>query len=186
MNRKSYILIGAVVIIIVLGLFFVLTDTKSVTEVNNPAAADLGAEISTSTAPSVSTTSTSTGSNASATTSLNASSTSTSTTTAGTASSTATNPDASSTTLSVSFTGTSFSPNALTIQHGQTVTFTNNSTSSMWVASDPYPSDSNYPEFNESQGVLHGGVYSFTFDRIGSFSFHDELSPQIKGLIVSE
>jgi plastocyanin len=93
---------------------------------------------------------------------------------------TATNPQ----TLSVTFTGGSFSPNPLTIKKGYIVKFVNKGESSMWVASDPHPTHTGYPGFDEKVAVGSEGSYSFTFNKVGTFGYHNHLNPMQKGVII--
>ena len=56
----------------------------------------------------------------------------------------------------------------------------------MWVASAPHPTHTNYPGFDAKQGVASGEKYSFTFDKAGSWNYHDHLIPSNFGTIVVE
>lgn len=79
--------------------------------------------------------------------------------------------------LTVSFTDKGFSPTNLTVKKGQSVTFVNNSSDKMWVAANPFPSSSEYPAFNEKTGVESGSSWSFTFDKTGTWFYHNHYSP---------
>ena len=87
----------------------------------------------------------------------------------------------------VTYTDSGFSPKLARIKLGDTVTFMNNSTKMMWIASAPHPTHTNYPEFDAKKGYGAGEAYSFTFDdKTGSFNFHDHLAPTNFGTIVVE
>jgi plastocyanin len=87
----------------------------------------------------------------------------------------------------VTYTDTGFSPNDLSIHQGDTVTWVNNSTHNMWVASGMHPSHTGYsgttmqthcPDttesaFDECAAVAPGGSWSFTFDKVGSWAYHN-------------
>ncbi len=76
-----------------------------------------------------------------------------------------------------------FTPDHVTIKSGATVKFVNNSSSEMWVASNPHPFHTDYPGFDENQSVLKGGIYQFTFTKMGNWGFHNHRRPKIGGVI---
>ena len=53
-----------------------------------------------------------------------------------------------------------------------------------WPASDVHPTHEVYPGFDAERGVPSGSSWSYTFDRAGSWPFHDHLAPEAKGVIV--
>jgi plastocyanin len=79
-----------------------------------------------------------------------------------------------------------FSPSSLTVQSGDTVTFENTSDEDKWPASNVHPTHELYPEFDAKNAVLPGESYSFTFERTGSWGYHDHLNPELQGTIVVE
>ena len=94
----------------------------------------------------------------------------------------------------VTYTDSGFSPNTLTIKKGETVTFKNQSSQSMWVASAVHPTHRGYPTiggcigstFDACAGVQPGGSWSFKFDIAGAWKYHNHLSPGNTGTIVVE
>ena len=84
----------------------------------------------------------------------------------------------------VTYNGTTFAPATLEIVKGDTVKFTNGANGTMWVASDPHPSHTNYPEFNEKSAVAKDGIYEFIFMKAGSWGYHNHSNPAVKGTIV--
>ncbi len=96
---------------------------------------------------------------------------------------------------SVSYSGSSFSPKTVTIKKGGTVTWTNDSTGKMWVASAQHPShtayagtsraehcpDASKTAFDQCQG---GDAYSFTFDKVGTWNYHDHINASALGTVV--
>jgi plastocyanin len=108
--------------------------------------------------------------------------TATATPSASTSSSATASPETSN--LTVTYDGSSFTPAILTIQKGQTVTFMNSSDESMWVASDPHPTHINYPQFDAKKDYKPGESYTFTFDRVGSWGYHNHEHSGVKGTII--
>lgn len=88
----------------------------------------------------------------------------------------------------VTYDGTTFTPAKLTVKAGTTVIFSNTSERPMWVASDVHPTHELYPEFDT--GATNGGRPSpgedgeFTFERIGTWSYHDHNNPSVTGTVV--
>jgi plastocyanin len=85
---------------------------------------------------------------------------------------------------SVSYTDQGFSPATVTINNGDSVTWTNNSTNRMWVASDPHPTHTDLPGFDEKTAVAAGGSWTYTFIVSGSHGYHNHTNPSIKGTVV--
>jgi len=90
-------------------------------------------------------------------------------------------PAASAKTVEITSAG--FSPNALTINSGETVTFVNKDSRPHWPASNPHPVHTDYSGFDARRGLNQGESYSFTFTRKGTFGFHDHLNPGTGGTI---
>lgn len=82
------------------------------------------------------------------------------------------------------YSGSGFSPKTLNIKSGTQVTFVNESEQSMWVASSPFPSHSNYPSFNEGRAVGKGGMYTFIFTQTGAFNYQNDKNPTFTGTII--
>lgn len=101
---------------------------------------------------------------------------------------------------SVSYTDQGFSPASVTIANGQTVTWTNNSTGMLWVASDPHPEHSGYDGTTKSEHcaadysgatpfdsctvIQPGQSYSFTFAKAGSWGYHNHMNDDMSGTVV--
>ena len=88
------------------------------------------------------------------------------------------------TTHTVSYASTGFSPSSITIKAGDTVTFTNGTSSKMWVASDPHHTD--FSDFDAGKGYEAGTSYSYTFMEAGTFTYHDHLHSSMRGTVVVE
>lgn len=86
-------------------------------------------------------------------------------------------------TYEVSMTDTGYAPAALTIKKGDTVKFINNGTKLNWPASAPHPTHTDYSAFDPKKGIAVGGSWSFTFDQLGKWPYHDHLNPTRYGSI---
>src|SRR5258708_6297786 len=80
-------------------------------------------------------------------------------------------------------TETGFSPAYLSIHPGDTVTFTTHLSHPFWPASNPHPSHIIYPEFDPKHAVTITSAWSFRFDRVGIWGYHDHLDPFYEGTI---
>lgn len=84
----------------------------------------------------------------------------------------------------VSYTESGFQPHSITIKKGQTVTWTNKNSDDLWVASNPHPTHTDYPGFDELKGMSTGQTYSFTFTKVGNWGYHNHLNPIQMGVVV--
>jgi hypothetical protein len=85
----------------------------------------------------------------------------------------------------------------VTIQKGQSVTWVDDTSGPMWVASASHPTHTAYDgtteathcsgsytgptPFDQCQG---GSTYTFVFSKTGSFDFHNHLAAQFEGTVV--
>ncbi len=88
------------------------------------------------------------------------------------------------TVVEISYTDTGFEPATVEIEVGDTVRFVNKSSRMMWVASAIHPTHVLLPGFDQLEGVDVGGRYSFTFDKVGEWKYHNHLSPTMTGTVV--
>jgi len=72
----------------------------------------------------------------------------------------------------------------LTIHRGETVRFVDDGTRDYWPASDPHPIHTDYPGFDAEKVIHPGGSWSFRFNRVGRWGYHNHLSPETRGTIV--
>jgi plastocyanin len=93
-----------------------------------------------------------------------------------------------------------YSPRTLTVKKGETVTFKNQSSRSMWPASDVHPThrvysgtslDEHCPDttgtaFDACKRFLPGQSWSFIFNKTGTWKYHDHINPDATGMIVVE
>lgn len=99
-------------------------------------------------------------------------------------------------TAAVTYSASGFSPAEVTIKKGGTVTWRNTSGGQMWVASAQHPShmvysgtsreqhcpDTSGTAFDQCAGET--GNYSFTFQKVGTWNYHDHLSAQKFGKVI--
>lgn len=98
----------------------------------------------------------------------------------------------------ISFTNDGYSPKEVSIQRGDIVRFTNNSTDlETWPASAVHPTHSIYPEktegdclgsaFDACRGLKFGESWDFRFTKAGEWRFHDHINASKTGVVrVSE
>ena len=97
------------------------------------------------------------------------------------------------TSATVTYDGSSFSPANVTIKKGSTVTFTSTD-GSMWVASGPHPAHTAYSGTDrqthcpDTSGTAFdqcgaGSSYSFTFQKIGTWPYHNHLNAAVFGKV---
>jgi plastocyanin len=84
----------------------------------------------------------------------------------------------------VHYTDTGFQPSLLTVRKGDVVTFTNDSNVGMWVASNPHPTHTDYPELNMHTSVGKDSKFIFTFDKTGTWGYHNHLNQNHQAVIV--
>ncbi len=97
----------------------------------------------------------------------------------------------------ITYNGSSFSPANVTIAKGGTVTWVNQGSGSMWVASGVHPTHTLYDGTNEQAHCAagytgpapfdqcgNGSNFTFTFDKTGSFQYHNHLNPSANGTVV--
>lgn len=98
----------------------------------------------------------------------------------------------------IEITSSGFSPKTLDIKKGDTVTFINKGSSNSWPASVIHPTHLAYPGsdinkcgteeevniFDACRELGNGETYSFTFNEIGSWSYHNHLNPSKTGTII--
>ncbi|CAN5757351.1 hypothetical protein BH11PAT2_BH11PAT2_02420 [soil metagenome] len=98
----------------------------------------------------------------------------------------------------VTYTDSGFAPATVGIAVGTTVTWVNNSTKKMWVASGNHPNHTLYDGtsgnehcvsgtatsasvFDECTAIPSGGSYSFTFDKVGKWTYHNHVNASDTG-----
>lgn len=83
-----------------------------------------------------------------------------------------------------------FEPKEITVKPGTKVSFINNTQIPMYVASDPHPHHDDYPEFDAGVVLQRhpqpGEDFSFTFDKSGTWAFHNHAMPEHTGTVKVE
>jgi plastocyanin len=77
-----------------------------------------------------------------------------------------------------------FSPANVIVKKGAKVTFVNNSVKLSWPASDPHPTHTDLPGFDSKKGLKNGESYTFTFNQVGTWGFHDHLNSSFRGKVI--
>jgi len=100
--------------------------------------------------------------------------------------------------VTVAYTDQGFSPKSVTIEQGQTVTWVNQSSRDMWVASGAHPTHMLYDgtslnehctlnaetPFDACRAQSPGASYSFTFNKEGTWKYHDHTNASQTGAVV--
>lgn len=85
----------------------------------------------------------------------------------------------------ITYDGNSFSPNALTVKSGTSVTIKNTSSEQVQVQSNPHPTHTDDPDLNV--GLIDPGKSkTFTVTQKGTFGYHNHLDPSQQGAIAVE
>ena len=84
----------------------------------------------------------------------------------------------------IEFTETGFVPKNMTIAKEDSITFTTARGVSFWPASDLHPTHELYSEFDPKRPIPTNESWSFKFDRVGEWEYHDHLNPLFRGMIV--
>ena len=100
------------------------------------------------------------------------------------------------------YTDAGFSPQTITITAGETVLWTNRSSKLMWVASAKHPDHTVYDgtslaehcadgalkagatSFDQCTAVVKGSTYSFVFDKLGTWKYHDHVNATKFGTVI--
>lgn len=96
-------------------------------------------------------------------------------------------------TTTIYFTGKGFQPTSITVEQGTTVTWINNASTTMWVGSDRHPTHREYAGNSLSEHCRNGDQttaafdqcstgdrFSFTFEKIGKWGYHNH-QPYVSG-----
>jgi plastocyanin len=79
-----------------------------------------------------------------------------------------------------------FEPREVRIQKGDTVKFVSEIEKDFWPASNAHPTHAVYSDFDPEHSLARGSSWVFTFNRVGTWNFHDHLDPKIQGTIFVE
>jgi len=87
--------------------------------------------------------------------------------------------------MTITYGANGFSPSSVTIKKGGTVTWVNETGGTMWVASAMHPTHMVYdgttreahcPGTTTFDQCASGNRYSFTFDKVGTWNYHDHVN----------
>ncbi len=84
----------------------------------------------------------------------------------------------------VTYTDSGFGPSLTTVVKGTTVAFINESSGGMWVASAVHPTHQLLPGFDQLKSVLRGGNYEYTFTKVGTWTYHNHVKPEVTGKVM--
>jgi plastocyanin len=95
----------------------------------------------------------------------------------------------------VTYNGSSFSPASVTIAQGGTITWTSTA-GNIWIASNPHPIHNGYDGTTMQQHCAPGYTgaapldecasatsWSFVFNKVGTWGYHDHLNASVKGSV---
>jgi len=84
----------------------------------------------------------------------------------------------------VTITKDGFTPTTIQVKLGTAVTWTNNDSATHQVVTDPHPGHTNLKDF-DSDPLGQGDSFTFTFEKTGTFTYHDEMNPlKSKGTVI--
>jgi len=98
------------------------------------------------------------------------------------------------TSVTITYTDSGFSPREVTVKKGKSVTWVNDSSRDMWPASAVHPTHGAYPEdvpgqclgssFDACTGHANGAVWTFTFNQVGQWRYHDHIDASKTGTVI--
>lgn len=86
----------------------------------------------------------------------------------------------------VRYTDSGFVPSSISVEAGTSVTFVNESSGRMRVASAVHPTHRDLPGFDQLTAVGEGETYSYTFTDAGAWKYHNHVAPGNTGVVVVE
>lgn len=87
--------------------------------------------------------------------------------------------------IDVKLTDTGFSPISVTIKTGQTVRWTNTSKKDATVNSNPHPAH-NLNRFLNLGEFPPESSFQVTFEKAGTYNYHNHLNPRQQGIIIAK
>lgn len=85
----------------------------------------------------------------------------------------------------ITVTAQGFVPQTILIKKGSSVNWTNRDNKPHQIASDPHPTHSLLPALGKGKLLPAGSSFTLTFDKAGTFSYHDEENPlKFKGVVI--
>lgn len=84
----------------------------------------------------------------------------------------------------VTLTDEGYQPESLSVSRGDAVMFVNTTGRPFWPASNLHPSHRDYPEFDPREPIPADETWTFTFEEVGEWKYHDHLAPYYTGVII--
>lgn len=94
----------------------------------------------------------------------------------------------------VTYTNDGFIPKEIEILEGETIEFINQSDGEMWVASAQHPTHTVYPKksdddclgssFDACKSMANGVLWSFTFNEVGEWEYHNHVQSSDWGRVI--
>lgn len=100
----------------------------------------------------------------------------------------------------ITLTENGFSPASVTVARGETVRFINESSRGMWVGADEHPTHTEYDgtstrehcangmntaaSFDQCSSVTRGEFWDYTFEKTGTFGFHNHVGASNIGTVI--
>jgi len=84
----------------------------------------------------------------------------------------------------VVYDGSSFNPSEITIRKGVTIIWVNKSSGNFWPASNDHPIHQLYQGFDSKRSVSPGENYSFRFDNLGTWKYHNHINAVQGGVVI--
>lgn len=78
---------------------------------------------------------------------------------------------------------TGYAPDTIRVTKGTRVIFSTTESAAYWPASNAHPDHTIYPQFDPKEPVAASSTWSFVFDRVGTWAFHDHLQSYLTGTI---
>lgn len=88
--------------------------------------------------------------------------------------------------VSITLSDDGFVPQYVRVRRGTRVTFTTTRDANFWPASNTHPAHTMYPEFDPKRPVTASESWSFVFDRVGVWNYHDHIRSYFTGTIYVE
>ncbi len=87
--------------------------------------------------------------------------------------------------MEVDYAANGFTPASITVKKGTMVKFVNKTSGPMSVASNPHPTHTDYPGFDQGKSNFQGtNEYDFTFTKTGTWGYHNHLQASDGGTVI--
>ena len=89
-------------------------------------------------------------------------------------------------TVTIIYSDHGYTPRTVRVTPGTKVIFENQSSSAFWPVSDPHPVHTDLSGFDAKEPLASGKTYSYIFEKVGTWNFHDHLRPNNRGSVIVE